>query len=198
MRKGEKAAIEVDRQLYKAKYIGKGQYSRVYQVGDRVVYYTREDCAKEVIARYQYDRMMHLPEIIEHDPIEIGRTRWYVYSSPFYRDVSPSDTSAHTLMKKMIKFWNKHYTDHGRRVWVGGTRWGWSGVKGAELMRRFVVDMEKSGEFPKSVILAMNEIADVSSNCGDQVGFDIHKKNFGVNEYGVLIFRDLVNPLYSP
>ena len=54
-------SIEVDGKSYQAKYIGKGHYSKVFRVGDRVVYYTRGDCGKEVIVMFQYDRMVHLP-----------------------------------------------------------------------------------------------------------------------------------------
>ena len=65
--------IEVDGKFYKAKYIGKGQYSKVFRVGDRVVYYTRGDCGKEVLAQFQHDRMAHLPEIIRHENINSSR-----------------------------------------------------------------------------------------------------------------------------
>lgn len=190
MRRGSRAIIEVDGRQYEARYVGKGKYSRVYRVGDRVVYYTTGDCAKEVISMFQYDRMMHLPEIIRHDNLRTGKTLWYVFSSPYYRDVTKKDSSAYSLAKRMINFYVDVY--------------GRSGLKGIYAMQAFVNDMEAARArqyrgyekgFPKSVIRAMQELVDVSSNCGGQVGFDLHMKNFGVNDYGVLIFRDLVNPL---
>jgi hypothetical protein len=46
---------------------------------------------------------------------------------------------------------------------------------------------------PRSVVKALQEIVDVALNCGYGVGFDLKKNNFGVNEYGTLIFRD---PIY--
>ena len=49
------------------------------------------------------------------------------------------------------------------------------------------------GALPNSILKALQEIVNVASNCGDKIGFDLHKKNFGVNEYGTLIFRD---PIY--
>jgi hypothetical protein len=42
------------------------------------------------------------------------------------------------------------------------------------------------------MINAMHLLVDLGAMCGD-VRFDFHKKNFGVNEYGTLIFRD---PMY--
>jgi len=90
-----KSVITVDGQEYEAKYIGKGQYSKVFRVGDRVVYYTRGDCGKEVLAQFQYDRMTHLPELIRHQNITTVRGVWYVFSSPYYRNVTTKDRSAY-------------------------------------------------------------------------------------------------------
>lgn len=187
MKKGDRVALPLDGKIYDAKYLGRGKYSQAFQVGNRVVLLTQEDCAKEVLARYQYDRMMHLPELVEHDWIETGtqnKINWHVYSSPFYKNVTVKDGEAYRLMKAMIKFWNQRYYEHAQT----------HKPFGLDVMRAFVKDMKESG-FPKSVIRALSELAEVSGNCGDQAGFDFHKGNFGVNEYGVLIFRDLVNPL---
>lgn len=179
--------IEVDGKLYKAKYIGKGQYSRVYRVGDRVVYYTRGDCGKEVLAQFQYDRMMHLSEIIRHENITTVRGTWYVFSSPWYRNVTMKDRSAWRLMHDIIdvykEFWNQErdyqYQAYGR-------------VKAnIDVMQKFVEYASRmSFVIPKSVVKALQEIVNVASNCGPIVGFDFTKQNFGVNQYGVLIFRD--------
>ena len=179
--------IEVDGQRYKATYVGKGQFSRVYRVGDRVVIYTRGDCAKEVLAMYQFDRMAHLPELVRHENItrKVGHT-WYVFSSPFYRNVRRSDTSAWALrsaIKKMYeRFWDAErayqFQAYGR-------------VKvDLSLMQRFVHEVK--GLLPYSVVKALQEIIDVSSNCGEMAGFDFQDSNFGVNEYGTLIFRDVI------
>lgn len=175
-----KSVVVVDGKSYPAKYIGKGQYSRVFRVGDRVVYYTRGDCAKEVLAQFQYDRMTHIPEIIRHDNINSSRgTEWYVFSSPWYKDVRKSDTSAYTLMRKILDI-NNHFS-----FLVSGEK-----LQDIERMQAF--EVYARGKVPHSVSKALREIVDVSANCGDKVGFDLHKKNFGVNEYGTLIFRDPV------
>jgi len=171
--------IEVDGKWYNAKYVGKGRFSRVYRVGDRVVYYTMGDCGKEVLAMFQYDRLMHLPEIIRHENITTVRGIWYVFSSPYYRNVRASDTSAYKLMMKIVKY-----------IHLIGAYGYIRGIRGHDLMRYIVDDMKRAREFPHSIIKAMEEIVEVASNCGDKVGFDLHKNNFGVNEYGVLIFRD--------
>lgn len=180
-------SIEVDGKQYQAKYIGKGQYSKVYRVGDRVVYYTRGDCGKEVLAQFQYDRMAHLPELIRHENVTVRPgSIWYVFSSPFYRDVTTKDRSAYKMMKEIVRvvstlhsiLYCKKYRD-------------------IELMQEIVTHIETQGHqygiLPRSVVKALQEIVDVASNCGNKVGFDLHKKNFGVNEYGTLIFRD---PIY--
>lgn len=179
--------IEVDGKLYKAKYIGKGQFSKVYRVGDRVIYYTRGDCGKEVLAMFQYDRMMHLPEMIRHENITIRPgIIWYVFSSPYYRNVKRTDTSAYRMMKIIIEmykeFWNQQrdyqYQAYGR-------------VKqGIGVMQKFVEYVNEMKIVSRSVVKALQEIVNVASNCGPIVGFDLHSKNFGVNEYGTLIFRD--------
>ena len=185
----KKIIIEVDRQQYEAKYIGKGKYSKAYQVGDRIVLYTRGDCAKEVLAMFQYDRMAHLPEIIRHDNVQMRSTTvlnqqniWYVFSSPYYRNVTKKDKSAYELMNKLIKeyqvFWRMINTNKSD-IYV---------------MQMFVdsLDHPRTIMFPRSVVRALQELVNVSSNCGGQPGFDFKKNNFGVNEYGTLIFRDLV------
>ncbi len=180
--KSSKSVITVDGQEYEAKYIGKGQYSKVYRVGDRVIYYTRGDCGKEVLAMFQHDRMTHLPEIIRHENITTVRTTWYVFSSPYYRNVTIKDKSAYELMKKLVK----HSGPVLQALYANGFR-------GSHLMHELVDDIKEYGNFPNSIIKALQEIVDVASNCGEGVGFDLHKKNFGVNEYGTLIFRD---PIY--
>ena len=181
--KRKSGEIEVDGKLYQAKYIGKGQYSKVFRVGDRVVYYTRGDCSKEVLSMFQYDRMMHLPEIIRHENITTTRGIWYVFSSPYYRNVTKKDGSACILMNKLIKYVKRFY----REEWEG------SDLRNVYFMQAIVHALKDIGEFPYSIIQAMFAIVDVASNCGEGVGFDLHRKNFGVNEYGTLIFRD---PIY--
>lgn len=171
-----KSVIVVDGKEYAAKYIGKGQYSQVYCVGDRVVYYTRGDCGKEVLAMFQYDRIAHLPELIRHENITTARGTWYVFSSPYYRNVKSSDTSAWKLMNRIICWYDSFYRMYNQ-------------FEGIDLMQNIVNDFRKS-DVPRSVVKALQEIVNVASNCGGKVGFDLHKKNFGVNEYGTLIFRD--------
>jgi hypothetical protein len=181
--KGSSKVIEVDGRKYEAKYVGKGQYSKVYRIGDRVVYYTRGDCGKEVLAMYQYSRMAHLPEIIRHENITMPNgVRWYVFSSPYYRDVSSRDISAWALMKQIIRVANAAFN-------IGYA----TGYTDLILMNLMVSIIRKNKSLPNSVIKALQEIVNVSSNCGGDIGFDFHKKNFGVNEYGTLIFRDPVH-----
>lgn len=186
MKRGQPLIVEIDGRRYPAKFLGKGAYSRVYQVGNRAVMYTKGDCAKEVLAMFLYDRLAHLPEIVRHDNVRTNRSYWYVFSSPIYRDVTKKDKSAYELMHKMITFYN---------------RYGGDAPLGVDGMQYFVNRMEeavvggyKNYLFPRSVITAMQALVDVSSNCGGKISFDIHKKNFGVNQYGTLIFRDIVNP----
>jgi len=179
--KGSSKIIEVDGKQYQAKYIGKGHFSKVYRVGDRVVYYTRGDCGKEVLAMFQYDRIAHLPEIIRHENITMPNATWYVFSSPFYRDVKKSDGSAYKLMRSIMYVSVKAFPEIYREY------------KGIYAMQKFVDVIKPIDVLPRSVIRALQEIVNVASNCGGSVGFDLHKKNFGVNEYGTLIFRD---PIY--
>ena len=175
------SVIEVDGQQYQAKYIGKGQYSRVFRVGDRVIYYTRGDCGKEVLSQFQYNRMMHLPEMIRNENITTVRGVWYIFSSPYYRNVTTKDISAYKLMKKIIEWYQVFYRQYHTH-------------EGIVLMQDIVRDFDESSDVPRSVVKALQEIIDVASNCGGmRVGFDLTKSNFGVNEYGVLIFRD---PIY--
>lgn len=184
--KRQSGEIEVDGKLYKAKYIGKGHYSKVFRVGDRVVYYTRGDCGKEVLSMFQYDRIAHLPNITRHENITTTRGVWHVFSSPYYRDVRKSDVSAWNMMKRIMEV-SKAYSD----MYYG------AGSRDIYLMQAIVSSMKghnsKYGQLPRSIIRALEEIVDVASNCGVGVRFDLHKKNFGVNEYGTLIFRD---PIY--
>lgn len=187
MRKKRKVPIQIDGKWYEGTFLGKGKYSTVFQLGNRAIIYTKDDCAKETLARFQQTRMMHIPEVVRHDDVTIGKTYYNVFSSPFYKNVTKNDGSAYRLAKAMINFYVDHYAAGGARV--GGKRLG------VDIIDEFIDDMEQSGEFPASVIKALRELRDVSSNCGSQIGFDFHMQNFGVNEYGVLIFRDLVNPL---
>lgn len=179
--KRQSGEIEVDGKYYKAKYIGRGQFSKVFRVGDRVVYYTRGDCGKEVLAQFQYDRMMHLPEIIRHENITVRPgVMWYVFSSPYYRNVTLKDKSAWMIRKKLMSLY-REYRAIDRNL------------EGYDGMRGLISFIRHDSHIPNSIIKAMEEIMYVALNCGDRVGFDLVKSNFGVNEYGVLIFRD---PIY--
>ena len=187
-----KSIIEVDRQKYEAKYIGKGQYSKAYRVGDRVVLYTKGDCAKEALSMFQYDRMAHLPELIQHDFIRGGQygrgdLLWYVFSTPYYRNVTRKDTSAWNLMKCIIEYWNEYWKSEQDYQYQA---YGRVHVN-AKVMQKFV-EFLKVNEIRRSIIRALQELVDISRNCGNEVGFDFKKSNFGVNEYGTLIFRDVI------
>lgn len=178
----KKIVIEVDGQLYSATYIGKGQYSKVYRVGDRVVYYTKDDCTKEVLSMFLHNRVTHLSEMVRHDNIQLRYNTYSVFSSPFYRNVKKTDASAWKLMNKIIKL----FYIEASRLYSQQIRFDY------DVMHTLVDRIDEYKELPHSVINAMHLLVDIGSNCGD-VRFDFHKKNFGVNDYGTLIFRD---PMY--
>jgi hypothetical protein len=178
--------IEVDGQQYQAKYIGKGQYSKVYRVGDRVVYYTRGDCGKEVISLYVYEKHTHIPEIIRHENITTSRGRWYVFSSPYYRNVTRANTSAWVLMNIIIKEYTKF-----RKEYYHYQSQAYGRIKeGDRSMLAFIEYLRERRTVPQSVLKALFDLYELAINCGDRIGFDFKKNNFGVNEYGTLIFRD--------
>lgn len=176
----KKKIIEVDRQQYEATYISKGQFSKVYRVGDRAVMYTRGDCAKEVVAMFQYERIAHLPELIRHENVTTrSGIFWYVFSSPYYRNVTIKNRSAYELMLKIVELYvlyRREFSDH-RTPYNVYFMQGFSGF-----IRH---------EVPYSVVKALETIVGVASNCGEEVGFDFHRRNFGVNKYGTLILRDV-------
>lgn len=182
-----KAIIEVDGQRYNATYLGKGMYSKVYRVGDRVVYYTKDDCTKEVLSMFAQDRYTHLPEMVAHNDVKgyfrnVGWRYYKVYSSPYYRDVRASDTSAWKLMKRLIKLF-----------YIEVSRMYRQEIRFDQQVMHILVDrIEEYREIPHSIINVMHLLVDLGALCGD-ARFDFHKKNFGVNTYGTLIFRD---PMY--
>lgn len=183
----KKVVIEVDGQKYHAEYIGQGFYSKVYRVGDRVVYYTKDDCTKEVLSLFVHDRFTHLPEMVVHDDVKVyskrvGWQSYKVYSSPYYRNVRASDISAWKLMNKIIKLF---YVESSR-MYRQGIRFN------QQVMHTLVDRIEEYKELPHSMINVMHLLVDLGAMCGD-ARFDFHKKNFGVNDYGTLIFRD---PMY--
>jgi hypothetical protein len=173
MRKGEKTIIGVDGVGYPATYIGRGKFSRTFRVGDRVVYYTKGDCAKEVLAMFG-ERRTHLPEIIRHNDVVVydkhwrEKYRWQVYSSPYYRDVTAKDKEAWRLVGILYKTWLSVPKDE------------------------FFEFLRSRKDVPRSIVRDLEYIYEVSRNCGNKIYFDLHRKNFGVNEYGTLIFRDAI------
>lgn len=174
--------IEVDGRQYYATYLGKGTYSKVYRVGDRVVYYTKDDCTKDVLSMFVQDRVTHFPEIVRHNDMQVGNNYYLVYSSPYYKDVRSSNVSAWKLMKKIIKLFN-----------IESSRLHYHKIRFDQQVMHTLVDrIEEYKELPYSMINAMHLLVDLGAMCGD-ARFDFHKKNFGVNEYGTLIFRD---PIY--
>jgi hypothetical protein len=181
MRRGEKTIVEVDGVKYPATYIGRGKFSRTFRVGDRVVYYTKGDCAKEVLAMFG-ERRTHLPEIIRHNDVVVygkhwrEKDRWYVYSSPYYRDVMAKDKEAWRLINLLQRVWIDALNDRSL---------GTPNDKFFEFLR-------SRKDVPRSIVRDLEYIYEVSQNCGSEIDFDLHRKNFGVNEYGTLIFRDAV------
>jgi hypothetical protein len=181
MRRGEKAIVEVDGVKYPATYIGRGKFSRTFRVGDRVVYYTKGDCAKEVLAMFG-ERRTHLPEIIRHNDVVVygkhwrERDRWQVYSSPYYRDVTAKDKEAWRLINLL------------QRVWIDALNDRFSGTQSY----KFFEFLWSRKDVPRSIVNDLEYIYEVSKNYCDEIYFDLHRKNFGVNEYGTLIFRDVI------
>lgn len=176
---GYKKLVEIDGKLYEGKFVGKGKFSKVFRVGDRVVYYTKNDCTKDALAMFGR-RIMHLPEIIKHDVVKTSDGKgWFVYSSPYYKNLTSKYKSAWETYRKLI------------RAYVSFLR-GTSSF-GYNLAVEFIEYLKKINFTPKSIIRALEHIIDIGSSCGEYIYFDFHKGNFGVNEYGVLIFRD---PLY--
>jgi hypothetical protein len=181
-----KSIIRVDGREYQAKYIGKGQYSKVFRVGDRVVYFTKGDCGKEVLAMYVYGKMTHIPEMIRHENISTASGIWYVFSSPFYRNVTSRDTSAWKLMKAIINEHKEFIREYRHYQYQAYGR-----VKeGEETMYAFIKYLRERQTVTQSAIKALFDLYELARNCGDRIGFDFKKNNFGVNEYGTLIFRD--------
>ena len=184
--KGSSKIIEVDGKQYHAKYIGKGQYSKVFRVGDRVIYYTRGDCGKEVLSLYVYDKETHIPEIIRHENITTVRGTWYVFSSPYYRNVTAKDRSAYKIMNVLIREFRSfiyEYRHYQQQAYGRVT-------EDDRMMLAFIEHLIESKIVPRSVTNALFRLYELARNCGDRIGFDFKKQNFGVNEYGTLIFRD--------
>ena len=138
-----------------------------------------------MLAMYLYDRMAHLPELIRHENMTTAKGTWYIFSSPYYRNVKKVDRSAWELMHSVIAGYN-YYAGLMRSR-------GIDKQNNLEYMQGFVDYMSKGKYVKHSIVKALQEIVDVASNCGQGVGFDLHSMNFGVNEYGTLIFRD---PIY--
>jgi hypothetical protein len=179
-----KYAISIDGHLYSAKYLGMGKFSEVYRVGDRAVYYTKDDCTKEVLALFYHGGVPHLPEIIQHDNVQAGRTEFQCYSSPIYRNVKRTDTSAYRLRKSIIGWYESFYQMHQ----INRIKF----EPNFDTMRKFVEYCRVETDLPRSVVKALDTLTEISGNCGYDISFDMHKGNFGVNAYGTLIFRDLV------
>jgi len=170
--------IRIDGKEYIAEYLGKGVFSKVYRVGNRAIYFTKGDCSKKVLAMYSFERLPHITEIVQHN--NVGA--FQVYSSPIYGDVKKSDTSAWRLMTEIIKLY-KLYSSH---LAVNFLR-----LSGRERMQGFVDMLEDDKSVPYSIIRSLQAMIEIYRNCGDNTYFDFHKQNFGVNEYGTLIFRDI-------
>jgi hypothetical protein len=185
-RGGKLVVIEVDGRRYWAKYVGRGAFSKVFRVEDRVIYYTRGDCGKEVLSLYVYDKETHIPEVIRHENITTARGQWWVFSSPYYRNVTSQDTSAYKIMNVLIKEFRSFMREyrHYQQQAYGRVR------EGERSMLAFIEYLIEGKLVPRSITNALFRLYELARNCGDSIGFDLKKQNFGVNEYGTLIFRD--------
>lgn len=185
------ATVVVDGIEYEGKFIGQGKFSKVYRVGNRVVYYTKNDCAKEVLG-YSDVRMIHLPELIRHENVIVydikkGEIKdvYNVYSAPYYKNVTRKDESAWLLMNKIIDLYFEYMININivcRRI----------GMTNIEKMEGFVDYIRGKVIIPRSIVNALAYLVDRIRDCGEDAMFDFHSGNFGVNEYGVLILRDVV------
>lgn len=186
------ATVVVDGIEYEGKFIGQGKFSKVYRVGNRVVYYTKNDCAKEVLG-YSDVRMMHLPELIRHENVIVydikkGEIKdvYNVYSAPYYKNVTRKDESAWLLMNAIIDFYFEYYMRNKDIVRSH------SGMTNIEKMEGFVDYIRGKVIIPRSIVNALAYLVNRIRDCGEDAMFDFHSGNFGINEYGVLILRDVV------
>lgn len=183
MRRGDIADIAIDGRQYKALFVGRGVYSKTFllctQTECIVVYYTKNDCTKEALSLLSR-KVKHIPRVRAHHPVVIKSVVYNVYTSPYYRDVTKRDILAWRHYDEMKKLYNSY-----RSI-------AWKDIsKGYEFVCGFVEYMKSVGTLPESLIEAFNVVLLLVINCDGTVYVDIKKNNFGVDDNGNLVLRDV-------
>src|SRR5579862_82599 len=99
MKRGDPIQIKVRGQFLNATYLGKGLFTTAYRVGDIVYCYTNTDKMKEAIRECEG---VHIPQItLEDTDCLFRRIQYdYVYSMPYYRNITSKDTEAWKILKE--------------------------------------------------------------------------------------------------
>lgn len=167
----------------KIKKIGQGMFATVYRDlsnSDRVFAFVSEGAyEKEILsdAHRSLPKNPHIPAVERFGTLMDGRM---VYAMPFYAapyrkgNAKPADHEAFNKIKKCV---SSLYSRHRQTPY--------------ELMSRKVECIEEAG-VPASILEAISELRDASSNYGDTFDMEFSPRNVATDADGNLILLDLL------
>ncbi len=185
MELGDEVLVEIDGKMHNGVLIGIGddEGSRVYIVGNRTVYYVKDNCSRRTIAFFgrKYD---HLPKFVKHNDVRVGRRQYAVYSSPIYRSVSEKDS-----VKVIADEFIEKFEDFMIAFPIATAGDEFNGVETMEVFIGVLLEIRKI--VPNSIINTLKFLVSVAKKCGQDILVDFELDNFGVGEDGKLVFRDV-------
>lgn len=188
MKRGDIREISADGKMFKAEYIGKGMFAKVYRAldGDRRVYAFVTGCyMKEAISDVDH---VHVPAIMRHNDVSIY-SETQVFSMPFYNKLTAKDKDAWETYKEL-----KDACEQAKQeiIWpkIHSVRNVWS-VYGMDAAQRTIDILREKGTVSTDILDALQIIWDNVSNYGQSCTFEFAPRNLAVDDEGNLILLDI-------
>ena len=173
--KGDKKQIKLNGQKVEAEYIGKGQFSTCYRIGNKVYSFTKNDPSKELINLFCDDNI-HLPAL---HLFESYNDYTQVYDMPFYDKLTKDSEPAWSQYKTLKSLWEGIPT-----LWKAPQDWH------KEKVQKFQ-DLVNASGLPESLKDAINQLCSNSYNY-DRILFEFSLRNLATDEQDNLILLDVI------
>jgi hypothetical protein len=182
MRKGQLKTITLAGANVQAQFLGRGRYTTAYKVGGLVYCFTKDiDVSKEVLRNIE---MLHIPDITD---LGAAGESAKLYRMPYYADISRT-TSPEAF--KQFRAIEKAWTDTIIQV-RGSHRNSYEGMH-CKVNARLHGILSQSSTLPTSILDAIQRINSAAANYSQNIGYDLKRTNFGVDDHGNLVFRDAI------
>ncbi len=176
MKKGTQTTITVNGKELEAIFLGKGQFSKAYRVGDFVYTFTKNDYSKEAVSMWAIENE-HTPTI---ERIQIIDDNTHIYRMPYYEPLNAKDhPTAWAIRKELQNVKTQYFWDFARQH---NNYWGFD-------LSNKVIECANVSDTIKECLQSM---IDAFMNYDVNPCFEFPKRNLAVDDKGNIIFLDVL------